>query len=83
MGDILVYFKNFILTSLQTQLVVSEDGTQLTGELTGDIIHAERKAELLEKIAIENGISLQQVCLSGIPLSLNISLTHVLGRCHR
>ncbi|KAI5846279.1 HAD-like domain-containing protein [Morchella snyderi] len=46
-------------------LVISEDGTQLTGELTGDIVHAERKAELLEKIANENGIALRQVIAIG------------------
>lgn len=45
--------------------MVSEDGKQLTGELTGDIVHAERKAELLEAIAKENGIPLQQVIAVG------------------
>jgi phosphoserine phosphatase len=50
-----------ILTLLWGQLVVNEDGTELTGELTGDIVHAEHKAVLLQRIAEENGISLQQV----------------------
>lgn len=44
-----------------TQLVVSADGKELTGELTGDIVHAERKAFLLQQIADENGIPLHQV----------------------
>lgn len=43
------------------QLVVSEDGTELTGELTGEIVHAERKAFFLQQIAEENGIPLHQV----------------------
>jgi len=43
------------------QLVVSEDGNELTGDLTGDIVNAERKEYLLEMIAKENGIPLQQV----------------------
>ncbi|KAI5779050.1 HAD-like domain-containing protein [Geopyxis carbonaria] len=47
------------------QLVVSQDGKELTGELTGDIVHAEHKAVLLEKIASENGIPLQQVVAIG------------------
>lgn len=43
------------------QLVVSADGKELTGELAGEIVHAERKALLLEQIASENGIPLRQV----------------------
>ncbi|KAF8476164.1 HAD-like domain-containing protein [Kalaharituber pfeilii] len=47
------------------QLVVSEDGTQLTGELTGPIVHAQRKAELLEQIARQEGIPLKQTVAIG------------------
>jgi hypothetical protein len=43
------------------QLAVSEDGNELTGGLTGDIVNAEQKGYLLEMIAKENGIPLQQV----------------------
>ncbi|CCX15512.1 HAD-like domain-containing protein [Pyronema domesticum] len=47
------------------QLVVNDDGTELTGELTGDIVDAEHKAVLLQRIAEENGIPLQQVFACG------------------
>ncbi|KAI5846009.1 HAD-like domain-containing protein [Tricharina praecox] len=47
------------------QLVVSPDGRELTGELTGDIVHAERKATLLQQIAYENGIPLHQTFAVG------------------
>lgn len=47
------------------QLVISEDGKELTGELTGQIVHAEQKAVLLQKIAEENGILLDQVVAVG------------------
>lgn len=50
-----------MLTLLGGQLVVNDDGTELTGELTGDIVDAEHKAVLLQRIAEENGIPLQQV----------------------
>jgi len=46
-------------------LVVSEDGKFLTGELCGPIVHAERKALLLEEIAKENGIALEQTMAIG------------------
>lgn len=46
-------------------MVISEDGTQLTGELTGPIVHAERKALLLEEIAQKEGIHLKQVVAIG------------------
>lgn len=71
----MVWFSFFLLHCLvisdfcRKQLAVSDDGTQLTGELIGDIIHAERKAELLEQIAAENGIALKQV---NIPYTLFI-----------
>ncbi|KAL7274007.1 Phosphoserine phosphatase [Rhizina undulata] len=47
------------------QLVISEDGTELTGEVTGDIVNAERKAQLLEQIAAGNNIDLKQVIAVG------------------
>ena len=47
------------------QLVVSEDGTELTGELTGPIVHAERKALLLEEIVQKEGIHLKQTIAIG------------------
>jgi phosphoserine phosphatase len=47
---------------------VNGNGTELTGELTGDIVHAERKALLLQQIAEENGIPLTQVLSPIIPL---------------
>ncbi|RPA97449.1 phosphoserine phosphatase serb [Choiromyces venosus 120613-1] len=46
-------------------LVVSGDGKFLTGELSGPIVHAERKALLLEEIAKENGIALEQTMAIG------------------
>jgi len=47
------------------QLAVSDDGSHLTGELTGDIINAARKAELLQQLAHENGIPLHQTMAIG------------------
>ncbi|KAF8454761.1 HAD-like domain-containing protein [Terfezia claveryi] len=47
------------------QLVISEDGTELTGELTGPIVHAERKALLLEEIAQKESIHLKQTVAIG------------------
>ncbi|KAF1981851.1 phosphoserine phosphatase serb [Aulographum hederae CBS 113979] len=45
-------------------LVVSEDGKSLTGELEGDIVHAERKRELVVKIAEREGVQLgKTVCV--------------------
>jgi len=51
--------------SVMLQLVISEDGTELTGELTGPIVHAERKAQLLEEIAQKEGIHLKQTVAIG------------------
>jgi len=51
--------------SVMLQLVVSEDGTELTGELTGPIVHAERKALLLEEIVQKEGIHLKQTIAIG------------------
>ena len=39
----------------------SEDGSVLTGKVLGDIVDGQRKKELLESIAKEEGISLDQV----------------------
>ena len=39
----------------------SEDGGVLTGKVLGDIVDGQRKKELLEFIANEEGISLDQV----------------------
>ena len=39
----------------------SEDGSVLTGKVLGDIVDGQRKKELLEWIAKEEGISLEQV----------------------
>ena len=47
------------------QLVISGDGTELTGELIGPIVHAERKALLLEEIAQKEGIHLKQTVAIG------------------
>ena len=41
-------------------LEVSEDGKTLTGKVKGDIVHAERKATLIEEIAAKEGISLEE-----------------------
>ncbi|KAF2635714.1 phosphoserine phosphatase serb [Massarina eburnea CBS 473.64] len=46
-------------------LVVSEDGTELTGELTGEIVHAERKRQHVLEIAEKEGILLDQVVCIG------------------
>ncbi|KAF1958175.1 phosphoserine phosphatase serb [Byssothecium circinans] len=46
-------------------LVVSPDGTQLTGELTGEIVHAERKRQHVLEIAEKEGILLEQVVCVG------------------
>ncbi len=45
--------------------MASEDGTVLTGELSGPIVNAERKAALLEEIALREGIALKQVLAVG------------------
>jgi len=47
------------------QLVTSEDGKVLTGELIGDVVNAERKEELLTRLASENDISLNQTLAIG------------------
>ncbi|KAI9825978.1 MAG: hypothetical protein M1819_007479 [Sarea resinae] len=46
-------------------LVVSEDGRSLTGELTGSIVNAERKVQLLRTIAARENIPLHQVLAVG------------------
>lgn len=46
-------------------LVVSPDGATLTGELTGDIVHAERKRQHLIAIAEKEGIHIEQVIAIG------------------
>ncbi|KAF2666056.1 phosphoserine phosphatase serb [Microthyrium microscopicum] len=46
-------------------LVVSDDGKTLTGQLTGAIVDAQKKAELVREIAKENGIALDQVIAIG------------------
>ena len=39
----------------------SEDGSQLTGKVLGDIVDGQRKKELLQNIAHHENISLDQV----------------------
>jgi phosphoserine phosphatase len=46
-------------------LVVSEDGKTLTGELTGDIVHAEKKRQHVLEIAKKEDILLDQVVCIG------------------
>jgi phosphoserine phosphatase len=46
-------------------LVVSEDGQTLTGELTGEIVHAEKKRQHVLEIATKEGIVLEQVIAIG------------------
>jgi phosphoserine phosphatase len=46
-------------------LVVSEDGKTLTGELRGEIVHAEKKREHILEIAKKEGILLEQVIAIG------------------
>jgi len=46
-------------------LVVSEDGRHLTGELTGDIVHAEKKRQHVLEISTKEGILLDQVLVIG------------------
>ncbi|KAK7542026.1 phosphoserine phosphatase [Phyllosticta citribraziliensis] len=46
-------------------LVVAEDGQTLTGELTGEIVHAERKRQHVREIAAKEGILLEQVFCVG------------------
>lgn len=41
----------------------SEDGSQLTGKVLGDIVDGQRKKELLQNIAHRENISLDQVLL--------------------
>ena len=50
---------------LVKQLSVSEDGIQLTGELSGPIVDPKRKAALLEEIASTEGVPLRQVFAVG------------------
>ncbi|KAJ2451940.1 Phosphoserine phosphatase [Coemansia sp. RSA 2424] len=47
------------------QLKVSADGKSLTGETTGPVVDATRKAELLEVIAQAEGIAIDQVVAVG------------------
>ncbi len=51
--------------SVFVQLVVSDDGTFLTGELGGTIVDGERKVALMEGIASTENIALQQVVAIG------------------
>lgn len=44
---------------------MSDDGACLTGELEGLIVNAERKAALLEEIAMKEAIPLKQVLAVG------------------
>ncbi|KAF2030590.1 phosphoserine phosphatase serb [Setomelanomma holmii] len=46
-------------------LVVSEDGKTLTGELTGEIVHAQKKRQHVLEIAEKEGILLEQVIAVG------------------
>ncbi|KAF2201808.1 phosphoserine phosphatase serb [Delitschia confertaspora ATCC 74209] len=46
-------------------LVVSDDGLSLTGELTGEIVHAEKKRQHVLEIAEKEGILLEQVVVVG------------------
>jgi len=46
-------------------LVVSEDGATLTGELTGEIVHAQKKRQHVLEIAEKEGILLEQVICIG------------------
>jgi phosphoserine phosphatase len=46
-------------------LVVSEDGQTLTGELTGEIVHAQKKRQHVLEISQKEGISLDQVVCVG------------------
>lgn len=46
-------------------LVVSEDGKTLTGELTGEIVHAQKKRQHVLEIAEKEGILLDQVIAIG------------------
>lgn len=46
-------------------LVVSSDGATLTGELTGDIVHAEKKRQHVLEISEKEGIPLEQVICVG------------------
>ena len=46
-------------------LVVSEDGKTLTGELTGGIVNAERKRELVKDIAAKEKVPLSHILVVG------------------
>lgn len=46
-------------------LVVSDDGATLTGELTGEIVHAQKKRQHVLEIAEKEGILLDQVICVG------------------
>ncbi|KAF1936493.1 phosphoserine phosphatase serb [Clathrospora elynae] len=46
-------------------LVVSEDGATLTGELTGEIVHAQKKRQHVLEIAEKEGMLLDQVICVG------------------
>ncbi|KAF2746607.1 phosphoserine phosphatase serb [Sporormia fimetaria CBS 119925] len=46
-------------------LVISEDGKSLTGELTGEIVHAEKKRQHVLEISQREGIPLEQVICIG------------------
>lgn len=47
------------------RLVVSEDSQTLTGELTGEIVHAEKKRQHVLEISEKEGIHLDQVLVVG------------------
>lgn len=46
-------------------LAVSDDGSELTGEVVGEIVNAERKAQLLLEIAAKEGINPRQAVAIG------------------
>jgi phosphoserine phosphatase len=49
----------------------SVDGTTLTGNVLGEIVDGQRKKELLETIARQEGISLEQVYRLKLKLTLD------------
>ncbi|KAF2260076.1 phosphoserine phosphatase-like protein [Lojkania enalia] len=51
--------------SFANHLVVSEDGETLTGELTGDIVHSEKKRQHVLEIAAKEDILLDQILVVG------------------
>lgn len=63
------YFGRYLQSKLGIDYVFANqlaiEGGKLTGEVSGDIVDGQRKAELLRELAVKEGISMEQVIAVG------------------